>query len=207
MQGITLESLAPQERRADRYVAAFTDGTEITVNAAQIADFGLYSGRELQPEELEELRGALELNSAKTRALRILGSRNLSAREIEKRLTERGISDLSAKMTVEWLEEVGAINDVEYASSIVNYYATKGYGPARIRDELYKRGIPRDLSDAAMNGAGADKEAAYDFIKKKLGDSREEIDIRKVTQALYRRGFAFEDAISAVRDYIKSSDD
>ena len=198
-----IENVARQEKRADKFTARFEDGSEIKVSAAQIADFGIYSGRELSANEYDELRGKLELSSSKTRALRILGNRSLSTREMQKRLISKGDSEETAQKTVEWLENIGAVSDEEYAASIVSHYSAKGYGPAKIRDELYRRGIPREVLDDAMNRLDENEEAVYEYIKKKLGGNRDKDDLQSVANALYRRGFSYEEARTAVRRYVE----
>ena len=40
------------------------------------------------------------------------------------------------------LAGLGLLNDGEYARMVVRHYAAKGYGPRKIRDELYRRGCP-----------------------------------------------------------------
>ena len=202
-------SVTRSEKRADRFFVCFDDGDEVRVSAAQIADFGLYSGRELTTDEYRDLRSAIEISSSKARALRILGSRSLSAFDLERRLMSKGESAETAKATVEWLTENGLINDSEYAASIVSHYLAKGYGPARVKDELYRRGIPREISEGAMSGldTGDSDNAAYEYIEKKLRGSTDKEDLRKVTNALCRRGFNYEDARAAVRRYVEYAGD
>ena len=36
------------------------------------------------------------------------------------------------------------------ARMVVRHYAAKGYGPRKIRDELYRRGVPREFWEDAM---------------------------------------------------------
>ena len=40
-----------------------------------------------------------------------------------------------------------------YAAQVVRYYSAKGYGERKLRDELYRRGVPRELWDEALEGA------------------------------------------------------
>ena len=204
-----IEKVAKSEKNKEFFVVSFENESNIKVSTAQIADFGLYSGREFTTEEYKELINAIALSSSKTRALRILGNRSLSARDMEKRLTEKGGSVDAARETVEWLIETGMINDTEYASSIVKHYSVKGYGPARIKDELYKRGIPREMWDDAIGGLedGTQEEAAVEFIRQKLKGGREKDDVRSVKNALCRRGFSYEDAGTAVRRYLEEADE
>jgi len=187
----------------------FEDGSKIKTGAAEIVDFGLYPGRELTSDEYTTLISDLELRSSKARAIRMLGNRSLSAREIEKRLKSKGGSEEVATRTVEWLENVGLVNDEEYALTIVKHYSLKGYGRARIRDELFKRGIQRELWDAALAVLNDEdmSEKAYDFLGKKLGGSRDPQEVRRTVEALCRRGFSYEEARTAVKRYIESSDE
>ena len=195
-------SIARAEKKPGKFIALFDDGTEIIVSAAQIADFGLYSGREMPDDEYAHLRNALMLSSSKARAVRILGNRNLSAREVERRLVEKGEPQEVARETVQWLENIGAINDEEYAVAIAKHYCAKGYGTARIKDELFRRGIAREMWDDALCSLDDTGEAAYDFLVKKLRGSRDKADLRRATDALCRRGFSYEEARTAVNRYV-----
>ena len=149
----------------------------------------------------------MESGSAKEKALRILGSRNLSAGEVEKRLISRGESPESAKETVEWLESFGAVNDPEYASMIVRHYSVKGYGLARIKEELYRRGIKREMWDDALSGIDGMEDAALTFLEKKLRGSSDKDEMRRAAGALCRRGFSYAEANEAMGRYLKNLDE
>ena len=191
------------EKRTDKFIVSFDEADDIAVSTVQIADFGLYSGRELTNDEYQELKSALGLASCKARAMRILGSVTLSEREMERRLISKGEAAEDARAAVEWLKEIGMIDDTRYAASITGHYSGKGYGPARIKDELFKRGIPRGISEEAMSGVENDYEAAEEYIAKKLKGSTEKEDVRSAVNALYRRGFSYDDARAAVSGYME----
>ena len=146
-----------------------------------------------------------DLESIKKRALKILGNRSFSEQEMYKRLTGKGETDEDAAEAVRWLVELGYINDPEYATMIVRYYSDKGYGVTRIRDELYKRGIPRDLWDGKLDEINEDDmdDAALSFLKKKLKGSDDKDDLRRASDALVRRGFSYDDARAAVNRYLE----
>jgi regulatory protein len=144
------------------------------------------------------------LGAAKACALRILGKRALSAREMENRLKSKGESEEIAARIVEWLVNIGLVNDEEYAESIVSHYCAKGYGPAKIRNELFRRGIEREMWDEVMNGAADTESAVYDYLNKRLKGSRESDDLRKAHAALCARGFSYSDAHEAINRYLES---
>ena len=131
----------------------------------------------------------------------------MSSREIGKRLAAKGESDEDTRETVKWLEDIGAVNDAEYASQIVKHYRAKGYGAARIKDELFRRGIPKELWEAALEaleGPGSEEiveDATFGFLDKKLKGSTEKDDLRRAAGALCRRGFSYEEAKAAVSRY------
>jgi len=150
-----------------------------------------------------------DLEAVKKRALRILGNRNFSEQEMLRRLTSKGEAEEAAREVVGWLVELGYINDSDYATLIVNHYSSKGYGTSRIRDELYKRGIPRDLWDEKL--AVLDREdktdSALEFLQKKLRGSEDKDDLRRASAALVRRGFSYDEAKSAINRYLECQDE
>jgi len=145
------------------------------------------------------------IESTKKRALKILGSRNFSEQEMLKRLTSKGETEENSAEAVRWLVELGYINDSDYATLIVRHYSAKGYGVARVRDELFKRGIPRDLWDEKLDEISGEEmeDAAFEFLKKKLKGSEDKDDLRRASDALVRRGFSFDDARAAVNRYLE----
>ena len=146
------------------------------------------------------------LEKTKKRALKILGNRSFSEKEMLKRLTDKGEAPEDAEETVKWLVGLGYINDSIYASLIVRHYSAKGYGMARIRDELYKRGIPRDLWDEKLAELDETEmtDTALEFLKKKLRGSNNKDDLRRAKDTLVRRGFSYDDAAAAINRYISS---
>ena len=156
-----------------------------------------------------ELTKMDNLESTKKRALRILGNRNFSEREMQRRLISKGETQENADETVRWLVELGYINDTDYAGLIVRHYSDRGYGISRIRDELYKRGIPRDLWDEklAVLDESEISEASLEFLRKKLGESRDKDDLRRAADSLVRRGFSYDGARAVINRYLSDHDD
>jgi regulatory protein len=195
------------EKIQDRFYAEFEDGSTMTVTVALIADFSLYTGRELDDDEAEALKAASVSASSRARALRILGKRNMSRREITERLVSKGEEEETAQETADWLERIGALNDEEYAALIVRHYASNGYGRGRIKDELYRRGIGRDLWEDALNALPEQDETIYKIISAKLkGEKPDRKELKRVTDGLSRRGFSWEEIKQAVDHYMGELD-
>ena len=148
----------------------------------------------------------MSLEDVKKRALRMLGKRGFSEREMVKRLVDKGEAQEDAEETVRWLVELGYINDSDYASLIVRHYSGRGYGVSRIRDELYKRGISRELWDDKLDELNDSDlhDFPLEFLTKKLRGSDDRDDLRRASDALVRRGFSYDDARAAVSRYLES---
>jgi len=185
----------------DRYVLYFEDETKLTVTEALVAKFSLFAGRELEEDELKLLKSELERHSARARAAAMIGARPLSEYELKRKLMQKGASERDAEDAAGWLEEMGAINDAEYASTLVRHYAAKGYGKAKIRDELWKRGVPRDIWDEALAEYEANEDGMRRIIEAKLGKAADRRQLKRVSDALYRRGFSWEEIQNALTKY------
>ena len=146
-----------------------------------------------------------DLDKAKIRSLRMLSRRTHSIYEIEKKLIEKGTSEEDARQTTLWLEELGYVNDADYAEAIARRYQSRGYGIARIKNELFRRGIDRELWDDALSSLEKtqNEDAAVGFLEKKLKGSNDKDDLRRALDALVRRGFSFDEAKSAVNRYLE----
>ena len=68
-----ITKMTQSKKVQDRYYLDLEDGSSIKVNVALIADYSLYTGRELSDEELQSLKEAALSNEIKARALRMTG--------------------------------------------------------------------------------------------------------------------------------------
>ena len=186
---IELKQTAPE-----RFLARFDTGEEVRTTLAVVTDFHLRSGKELTSPELDALRAASERSCCRQRALRIIGARAMSVKELTDRLKEKGESPENAEDAAAWLQEMHLLDDAQYAAMCVRHYAAKGYGAGRIRSELYRRGIPRELWDDALSQLPDSADAIDRFLQKKLsGRTPDRALLKKLSDALLRRGFSWSD--------------
>ena len=126
-----------------------------------------------------------------------------AGRELERKLESWEAAPEEATAICGRLEELGFLNDALYAEQVVRHYSAKGYGLRKLRDELYRRGVPRELWDEALERAEDPAEAIDAFLAKKLGDTPPE-DRRawkRASDALARRGYAWSDISEGLRRY------
>ena len=164
-----IEALEPSKQIQGRFLIRFEGERELLkVTENEVASFSLYSGRELEEDELAELQKAGSLSSAKARGARMLGERPLSRKELVRRLTEKGETPENAEAAADWLVDIGALDEAGYARSVVRHYSGRGYGVQRIRQELYRRGIPREFWEDAMEERSDPEERITAFLKQKM---------------------------------------
>jgi len=194
-----LESLTKSPKSDDRFYAKFDNGEGFTVTIAHIADFGLFSGLEMGLEEYQKLSLAAERSKVKSRALKLMGARPMSKGEIAEKLIQKGEKDILAYETADWLEEIGVIDEEDYSRMIVSHYAAKGYGVQRIKNELYRRKIPRELWEEALSNMPEQTEKIDKLLASKLkGNFGDRKEIKKATDMLLRRGFSYDEIREAI---------
>ncbi|MEG1108036.1 MAG: regulatory protein RecX [Oscillospiraceae bacterium] len=185
-----------------KYRAVLSDGSAVMVTTAMIADLSLYSGRELTDEEFNELFAAAQLSACKERSLRIIGMRPMSCKELYDRLVEKGEMPENAAACVAWLLDLRYLDDGLYAGMLVRHNAAKGYGVGRIRNELYRRGIPKELWDDALEEMPETEDKVYDLLCRKLrNEEPDRAEMKKATDSLFRRGFSWTEIKAAVNRF------
>ena len=186
----------------ERFTLVFDDASELKTTLGIITERFLHSGMELSGEAYNELVCASTLSLAKARALRIINARPMSREEMRKRLVEKGETPENAEECADWLCEMGLINDEQYAGSVVRHYAAKGYGAGRIRNELYRRGIPRELWDDALQELPEQDDQIDTLLRRRLrSDTPDRDELRRASDYLYRRGFGRDEIRAAIARY------
>ncbi len=179
------------------------DGSKLKLTDREMVDFSLYAGLDLPEDTLARLRDAAGESAARRRAANILSARPLSRRELEKRLTEKGETPAHAAAAADYMEHLGYLNDEAYAKLLSEHYAAKGYGPRKVRDELYRRGVPRELWDGALAELQEPDDALDALVAARLKriPRPDRADLKRVSDALARRGYGWSDISAAIRRY------
>ncbi len=197
---------AIKQTAPDRLKICLEDGTELKTTLAAATELRLACGRELDEEELEELRLCSLRSLAREKALEYLSQRQMSRRELKTKLLLKGMDEDTADYCIQWLSDRRLIDEESYAAAVVRHYAAKGYGAGRVRQELQRRGIDRELWDEAMEQMPQGGDRLDSFIASRLTDPEDRTQIRKISSALFRRGYSWEEIRSALRRF-QSGDD
>lgn len=196
MTAAAIEAL--RQGAGESVTVVLSGGEEIPCTANIVADMRLYRGRELDGAEYSKLRAASALAQTKRRAIDLLSRRSYSSKDLYDRLVQKGEEPQRTAACIRWLQDNRLLDDESYAAAVVRHYSAKGYGPARIRQELSRRGIEKELRDEALSGRPDNTEKINAFIAARLRDPGDRDQVRKLTAALFRRGYGWEDIRAAL---------
>lgn len=135
--------------------------------------------------------------------LRRLRTRSLSEREASGFLRERGLTEGATLHVLARMRGHGYLDDAALAEQLVHSgVERKGQGRAMLVQTLAKRGLAREVIDAALDGLPDDEaERALDFARQKARTMRDldrDTALRRLSGQLARRGFGAT-ALSAAR--------
>ncbi|WP_295718654.1 regulatory protein RecX [uncultured Oscillibacter sp.] len=191
---MTIERIEASRHKKGRVLVFLEDGACLRITEQELLDFGLRAGDELNDKTLQKLKEAAGVSNVKATAADLVGKRAMSRRDLERKLRDRGASEAEARYAAEWLEATGAINDADYAAVLARHCADLGYGPQRVREKLYEKGVPRELWDDALDTLPDPAGQIDRFLVSKLrGRVPDEKEKKRLCDALARRGFAWPD--------------
>ena len=186
-----IESLKTTPDRIGRYWAVLDDGTKVGLYRQTVEDFGLYPGKELSQEQGRKLLEAAGQMSAKMRAVRIVSASSVSRRDLEERLGRKGEDPAQAKEAVAWMEELNLVDDRATAEQVVRACAAKGYGPARAKQALYEKRIPKEYWQEVLEDYPDQGEAIAAFLRARVKDPADSKQLRRTIDGLLRRGHSY----------------
>ena len=188
-----IDRIEKSKHKQERVLVFLEGGDLLRITGAELLRFGLYKGMDLPPELVVELQAAAQKSELKQTAARMASGQMLSKKEVRRRLTKKGATEQEAEETADSLESLGAVDDAGYAGVIVRHYGAMGYGAGRVRQELHRRGVPKELWDAALEQLPPSEEVIRKFLAGKLrGRGMTPEDSRRLAAALQRRGFAWQ---------------
>lgn len=187
-----IQELKPSQRVAGRWLLVLDNGSILQVGEEEMLSFSLYCGMELSDQQTNALLAAMARRERKEKVLELLARKPQSRKEVARRLERWKASEEETQILCDRMEELGFLNDGEYAQRIVRHYQAKGFGKQKLRDELYRRGVPRELWQEALDQMEDSGEVLERLIAKRMaGKEWNRQNIKKTADALTRRGFSW----------------
>ena len=189
-----IEKIEKSKHKRERVLVFFEEGDLLKITDAELLRFGLFSGMEVPDVLLAQLRKEAAYSENKIRAAHMASSRMMSKKELRQRLEKKGAGADDAAEIAERMEELGAVNDEAYAGVIARHYGGMGYGAMRVKQELQRRGVPKELWDDALLQLPDAQTAIQRFVQSKCkGAMPDRAQLKKLSDALLRRGFSWSD--------------
>jgi regulatory protein len=202
-----IESLLPPGQPGKPWTLTLEGGKTLRTPEGLVIDFALYQGKDLEEEVLAQLEEAAFGAGLREKAVSLLTGRMMSAGQLREKLLAKGGTEAQVQDILDWVERIGLLNDEEYAKALVRHYQAKGYGIYKIKDELYRRQVPKDLWEEALAGMEEPSDTIRRFLEKKLKDPQDRKQVKKVSDALIRRGFTWGQVSREMESFLRDFDD
>jgi regulatory protein len=163
------------------------------------------------PDRQEEIRQAAAVHEARTAAIKALGRRARTRRDLERRLLAKGLPEAAITEALDWLADRGYVNDELYAQTRLETLRKRRWGAEAIRQKLAQEGVPGPVAAEALSQQAEElheTELACDLARERearLGALPWPQRRSRIYQYLARRGFAAE-VISAALAQIEPAD-
>lgn len=148
---------------------------------------------------------ANDFEKAKECAFWYINKRRYTKKELINKLVQREYDRDVAEEAVEYLEELDYINDADYARRYIHdAIRIKKHGMVRIKNDLFQKGIDRNIIDEVLVDIDVDCTKVIDEliqIRAKNLDLSDEKQFNKLVAFLVRRGFKHGEAVQSVRNY------
>lgn len=172
------------------------------------SDFSLlasiHDGSEIGEEELAFFEEEVNVRRAFNKASELLSRRDHSEKELLTKLRQKGFAE-GAQEAIEKLRDYGYVNDERFAVSYASELRRlKHFGKRRIEQELFKKGIDREIIFDVLESLEFDENELCELITKKyyrnLGTEK---GVQKTINALVRAGYGYreiKDALSQIAE-------
>jgi regulatory protein len=184
-----------------------------TVNETAVQQRGLAVGADWDEASIASAGRAADEEGAWRTLLKALERRNFSVGEIRRRLRQKGHAPAAVDYAVRRAESLKLLDDAAFARNFVQSRASRGRGPARLRQDLRVRSVPEPFIDAALQEQWPEPESALDLAAslaarrmRQLGEIPRDAKRRRLLSYLARRGFSGSRVTELVRRVLAESE-
>ena len=191
------------EPRRKGLSALFIDGEfAMNLDTQALLENRFDVGRDISDEDLKEMIELSNERRAKEKALWLISYRSHSKKELKDKI-RRTCDDTSAEKAVERMEELGLVNDEEYARQFARkLLLQKKMARRAAMLEMNRKGIDKETAEAALDEIDVDyRENIRYIIEKKYRDIGDEKIKRRAVAALQRLGYGWDDIRAVLNEY------
>lgn len=198
------------EKRRKMLSALFLDGEfAVNIDTETLLQFRYKIGMDIMDEQLHELILASDARRANEKALYLLEHRSHSKKELIEKI-QRTTSKEAARSAADRMEELGLVNDEEFAKRYAaELFNRKGFASRRAQYELLQKGIDKEMIAQVVEELEPDPvEKIKEIIEKKyLRYLQDEKGYRRAVNGLQRLGYRYEDIKQAISCFSLEADE
>lgn len=194
--------LKAQRGRGNKIHLLLDDEYKITTDVEFWALNFIVDGTDITDEEWEALVDKIGYRKAFNKCADLLSRRDHSVKELRDKLL-RTVDEASADKAIDKYIEMGYLDDEKFAKALAEHlYNIKNYSDSHVKQELFKRGISRDIVNEIVDNAENDSvQSVITIINKKyLNKLNVEGGREKVIASMMRKGFTYSDIKSALEE-------
>ena len=145
-----ITDIKKQVKDTERYSIYIDNKFVFGLSGVDVLYYRFKIGNEIPQEKYDEILENVIYEKAKNTAVKFLGYRARSKKELRDKLIKDYDENITDKV-ISMLEKYGYVNDEEYAKAYVrDCLNLKGWGQKRISLELTKRGIDKNIIEKAL---------------------------------------------------------
>ncbi len=195
---MVVTGIVESARRDGRFVVEIEGKPGPTVSIEIIDRLGLRIGVAVEETKLAALEAEAAALQTYDRALNLLAFRARSARELRRRLVQKGEDAALADAAIARLVERGLLDDADFARQLTRSKVLgAGASKRRVQQELFRKGVARETADAAIadvfEDEQVDEQAIVDEAARKKARSLAKLDLATRRRRLYgflaRKGY------------------
>lgn len=197
------------ERRGIHRYNVFLDGKfGFAADEDLVVEFRLVPGKVIDQVNLKGLLFEAEVGKLMERMYKLWNIRPRSEKEVRNYFRIKGkelASDLTVDLVIKKLKQKGLLDDKKFAKDWVEARSKK-YGKNRIRQELYQKGIDKEIVNEVIENGENSEQIAQQALEKKLRvwKNLKALEFKKKAYGyLIRRGFEYEIVKKAIEKYIR----
>ncbi|WP_018451547.1 regulatory protein RecX [Leptotrichia shahii] len=163
-------------------------------------------------DNIERFYDEISYEASLEKGIFLISLKDRTKKELQLKLEEKYQNKAAVLRATEKLEELGYLNDLNYAMS---YIESKTYGKNRVSYNLFQKGVRKDIVEKAYLALDEEKEENVEDVKlekliekkgKKvnINNERDEKKIKeeqKLIQYLARQGFSLDKIFKKVKEY------
>ncbi len=201
-------AVVAQKRNKSRCSVFLNDAFAFGCSLDVAERFALRKGKELSKQEVETLQAEERHIALKQAAYAYISYKPRTARQVHIKLVHKGYTPEEAAIAVEFLQDLGYVDDADYARRFArDYLRRKAVSTAKLRQELANRGISNPMIEQTCSELFAEQDAhelnldqARQAVQKKLRSATKmkttatapEKRRQALVSYLQRQGFSWE---------------